>query len=141
MWGARTLAAGMAATMLLAGCTGPPAEDDAPGGGAAAGVGASWAPDGMAETLEALGTVPSKDLKPVRLADGLIPPTNRWYSGLVFGDAPQPVYPLPLSFALTDDGLTFGLPTVTTTEKTIMGTNAPVVQVALGERPTWQVVA
>ncbi|HSO68175.1 MAG TPA: glycosyl hydrolase, partial [Arachnia sp.] len=141
MWGARTLAAGMAATMLLAGCTGPPAEDDAPGGGAAPGVGASWAPDGMAENLDALGTVPSKDLKPVRLADGLIPPTNRWYSGLVFGDAPQPVYPLPMSFALTDDGLTFGLPTVTTTEKTIMGTNAPVVQVALGERPTWQVVA
>ena len=141
MWGARTIAAGIAATMLLAGCTVTPADDVSPDGGAAPGAGTAWAPDGMAENLEVLGTVPSKDLKAVRLADGLIPPTNRWFSGLVFGDSPQPVYPLPLSFALTDDGLTFGLPTVTTTEKTIMGTNAPVVQVALEEQPTWQVVA
>ncbi len=139
MRGARALAAGVAATLLLTACTGPPSDEGSVG--AAAGEGVAWAPDGMAETIESIGTVPSKDLKAVRLADGLIPPTNRWFSGLVFGDAPQPVYPLPLSFALTDDGLTFGLPEVTTTEKTIMGTNAPVVQVALGERPTWQVVA
>ena len=139
MRGARALAAGVAATLLLTACTGPPSDEGSVG--AAAGEGVAWAPDGMAETIESIGTVPSKDLKAVRLADGLIPPTNRWFSGLVFGDAPQPVYPLPLSFALADDGLTFGLPEVTTTEKTIMGTNAPVVQVALGERPTWQVVA
>ena len=137
MWGARALAAGVAAALLLAGCTGPPSEEGSTG----TETGAAWAPEGMTESIDRLGTIPSKDLKPVRLADGLIPPTNRWFSGLVFGDAPQPVYPLPLSFALTDDGLTFGLPEVTTTEKTIMGTNAPVVQVSLGERPTWQVVA
>ena len=137
MWGARALAAGVAAALLLAGCTEPPSEEKSTG----TETGAAWAPEGMTESIDRLGTIPSKDLKPVRLADGLIPPTNRWFSGLVFGDAPQPVYPLPLSFALTDDGLTFGLPEVTTTEKTIMGTNAPVVQVSLGERPTWQVVA
>ena len=139
MRGARALAAGVAATLLLTACTGPPSDEGS--AGAAAGEGVAWAPEGMAETIESIGTVPSKDLRAVRLADGVIPPTNRWFSGLVFGDAPQPVYPLPLSFALTDDGLTFGLPEVTTTEKTIMGTNAPVVQVALGEQPTWQVVA
>ncbi|MHA6526030.1 glycosyl hydrolase [Tessaracoccus sp. G1721] len=139
MRGARALAAGVAATLLLAACTGPPSDKGS--SGVAAGEGVAWAPEGMAETIEGIGTVPGKDLKAVRLADGVIPPTNRWFSGLVFGDAPQPVYPLPLSFALTDDGLTFGLPEVTTTEKTIMGTNAPVVQVSLGERPTWQVVS
>ena len=31
--------------------------------------------------------------RPVRLAEGLVPPTNRWFSGLVFGDQPQPVFP------------------------------------------------
>ncbi len=154
MWATRALAAGIAAALLLAGCTGSPSGDESPtgkesatsedspaGGNIEAGEGAAWQPDGLAASIERLGTVPSKDLMPVRLADGLIPPTNRWFSGLVFGEAPQPVYPLPMSFALTEEGLTFGLPTVTTTEKTIMGTNAPMVQVTLAERPTWQVVA
>jgi endo-1,3(4)-beta-glucanase len=65
-----------------------------------------------------------KTVKPLpteRLASGLVPPTNRWFSGLVFGDKPQPVFPLPLSFGLTDDGFAFGQPAVSTTEKTIAG--------------------
>ncbi|MEN0071316.1 MAG: hypothetical protein AAGC63_09940, partial [Propionicimonas sp.] len=67
-----------------------------------------------------------------RLAEGLVPPTNRWYSGLVFGDQPQPVFPLPLSFALTADGFGFGLPRVTATADTIAGGYAADVQVGLG---------
>lgn len=70
-----------------------------------------------------------KDLKPLRLGDGLVPPTNRWFSGLVFGDASQPVFPLPLSFAVQDGAYALGLPTVTTTEKVIMGVFAPEVTV------------
>ena len=46
-----------------------------------------------------------KALPTTRLADGLLPPTNRWFSGLAFGDRAQPVFPLPLSFGLTDDRL------------------------------------
>src|SRR5690348_16547927 len=34
-----------------------------------------------------------KNLDAKRLAKGLIPPTNRWFSGLVFGDQAQPVFP------------------------------------------------
>ena len=41
------------------------------------------------------------------------PPSNRWYSGLVFGDQPQPVFAEPLSFGLTDSGFTVGLPAPT----------------------------
>jgi endoglucanase Acf2 len=65
-----------------------------------------------------------KTVKPLpteRLASDLVPPTNRWFSGLVFGDKPQPVFPLPLSFGLTDDGFAFGQPALSTTEKTIAG--------------------
>ena len=62
-----------------------------------------------------------KQLDAARLAPGLAPPTNRWYSGLVFGDEPQPVFPLPLSFGLTADGFAFGLPTVKTTPDSIFG--------------------
>ena len=69
-----------------------------------------------------------------RLAHGLAPPTNRWFSGLVFGEHPLPVFPLPLSFGLTDTGFTFGLPEVTTTPNTITGGNAPSVTVDAGAR-------
>ena len=64
---------------------------------------------------------------PMRLARGLVPPTNRWFSGLVFGPAPQPVFPLPLSFGLTAGGFAFGLPAVTATAKTIAGGYQPAV--------------
>ncbi|MDQ1543786.1 MAG: endo,3(4)-beta-glucanase, partial [Actinomycetota bacterium] len=60
-------------------------------------------------------------MPPARLAKGLVPPTNRWFSGLVFGNSPQPVFPLPLSFALTGTGFAFGVPAVTTSADTITG--------------------
>ena len=56
---------------------------------------------------------------PNRLADGVLPPTNRWYSGLVFGTQPQPVFPYPLAFAAGDDSFTIDLPEVTAVENTI----------------------
>ena len=71
-------------------------------------------------------------IAPTRLAEGLVPPTNRWFTGLVFGDQPQPVFPMPLSAALTDTGFAIGLPNVTASEKTIMGGNNPQIQVPLG---------
>ena len=75
-----------------------------------------------------------KELPTTRLADGLLPPTNRWFSGLVFGDKPQPVFPLPLSFGLTDAGFAFGLPRVTTSEKAILGGFQPDVAVTMGAK-------
>ena len=71
-------------------------------------------------------------IAPTRLAEGLVPPTNRWFSGLVFGDQPLAVFPMPLSAALTDTGFALGLPTVTASEKTIMGGANPQLQVPLG---------
>ena len=73
-----------------------------------------------------------KELPTKRLADGLIPPTNRWFSGLVFGEEPQPVFPLPLSFGLTDTGFAFGQPKVTTSAKSIIGGYTPDVTVDAG---------
>jgi endo-1,3(4)-beta-glucanase len=73
-----------------------------------------------------------KELPITRLADGLIPPTNRWFSGLAFGDEPQPVFPLPLSFGLTDAGFAFGLPTVSASEKAIIGGYKPEMDMAFG---------
>ncbi|WP_136517907.1 MULTISPECIES: glycosyl hydrolase [Cellulomonas] len=77
---------------------------------------------------------------PVRLADGVVPPSNRWYSGLVFGEEPQPVFPLPLSFALADGGFTVGLPDPVTSERAILGPHVPAVTVDVGAASA-QVVA
>jgi endo-1,3(4)-beta-glucanase len=71
-------------------------------------------PDSAVEPLLAGLEQRSAVAPPERLGDGLLAPTNRWYSGLVFGDSPKPVFPLPLGFALTDSGYAFGVPGVDT---------------------------
>ncbi len=71
-------------------------------------------------------------LDTARLADGLTPPTNRWFSGLVFGEQPQPVFALPTSFALTGSGFEIGLPQPETSERLIIGGHVPDVGVDVG---------
>jgi hypothetical protein len=107
---------------LLAGCVGAPA---APGGKVL--PESVVAPLAASLPTQSTGT-PALD----RLADGLVPPTNRWFSGLVFGERPQPVFPLPLSFGLTATGFQFGVPTVTTTASAITAPFAPQVTVDAG---------
>ena len=90
-------------------------------------------PDAKIKPLVA--ALPQRSVSPpptMRLASGLIPPTNRWYSGLVFGAKPQPVFPLPLSFALTGSGFAFGLPTVTANPTVIAGGYTPQVKLDAG---------
>jgi endoglucanase Acf2 len=97
-------------------------------------------PADVSADLAALTQKNVAKISPTRLAEGLVPPTNRWFTGLVFGDKPQPVFPMPLSAALTDEGFAIGLPNVTASEKTIMGGNNPQIQVPLGAA-TMQVTA
>lgn len=71
----------------------------------------------------ALGTLPQKSAqqRPARLAAGLAVPTNRWFSGLVFGAKPQPVFPMPLSYTASAHGFAIGLPQPVGTADTIFG--------------------
>jgi endoglucanase Acf2 len=62
-----------------------------------------------------------KELPTQRLAKDVVPPTNRWYSGLVFGPKAQPVFPLPLGFVLKDDGFAFGVPRIESGAKGVVG--------------------
>ncbi len=71
-------------------------------------------------------------LPAARLASGLLPPTNRWFSGLVFGTLSMPVFPLPLGFQLTGSGFAFGLPTVTARPAVITGGFAPIISADVG---------
>jgi endo-1,3(4)-beta-glucanase len=53
------------------------------------------------------------------LAPGLIPPTNRWFSGLVFSKTPQPVFSYPLAYKPAPSGFVISQPTVVTTANTL----------------------
>ena len=96
---------------------------------------------GETTALDAVDHRQGKDLKPSRLAEGLVPPTNRWFSGMVFGPEPLPVYPLPLSFLLKPTGFDFGTPDVRSTEKTLFGGHRPEVSITVPGIEGWQVVA
>ena len=119
-----TLAATALVLAVLAGCSSVPASS------------------GTTPSLgSAVGAIPHRSITPMptaRLASALVPPTNRWFSGLVFGKNPQPVFPLPLSFGLTPSGFAFGLPKVSTSANTISGEFAP--SIAVDDRSTSSVV-
>jgi endo-1,3(4)-beta-glucanase len=72
------------------------------------------------------------DLGTRRLAAGVVPPTNRWFSGLVFGDEPMPVFALPVSFGLGQGGFSLGSPTPVVSQDAVVGPHVPAVTVAVG---------
>ena len=123
-----------AALLPLAGCAGMTEPADRVPSATPTSTATVFGDRQLSSAVDGISRVAAKPLDGVRLADGLTPPTNRWYSGLVFGATPQPVFPLPLSFGLTDDGFSFGLPTVTAGADTIAGGYAPVVGVGLDAR-------
>ena len=68
---------------------------------------------------------------PIRVDPDLAPPTNRWYSGMFLGAAPQPVFAMPLAVLAEDTGVSVGLPRVSATERTITAPFAPEVRLGL----------
>jgi endo-1,3(4)-beta-glucanase len=115
------------AVVLLAGCATTPSAQESGSAHQAAFSDAQLGP--------LLDAVPARSVaKPprMRLAHGLAPPTNRWFSGLVFGAAPLPVFPLPLSFGLTGSGFAFGVPAVHTGADTITGGLQPDIALDAG---------
>jgi endo-1,3(4)-beta-glucanase len=128
------LAAGLVLALGLVGCTPerPKAPEVAPTGAGRVGAPTVLGADEVDPLVAGVVHRTVKPLRPSRLAPGLVPPTNRWFSGLVFGEEPQPVFPLPLSFALTRSGFDLGEPRVTTTAKTIAGGHVADVGVDVG---------
>jgi endo-1,3(4)-beta-glucanase len=128
----------LCAVALAAGCSGGATPTAASTAGTSTGVSMvdAAAPDVDATALPEI----EKPDVAMRLAPGLSPPTNRWFSGLVFGDVAQPVFPLPVSVGLTASGFTYGLPEVRTDGSLIAGAHVPQVQADLREPVTGVVV-
>jgi len=75
--------------------------------------------------VAAMTTRTPKTLVMPRLAEGLTPPTNHWFTGLVFGDKAEPVFPMPLGFGLTTSGFEFWLPKLVVSANTIGSEQGP----------------
>jgi hypothetical protein len=85
-----------------------------------------------AELVAAVHQAELGTIEPRRLVPGLVPPTNRWFSGLVFGEEPQPVFPRPLSVAFNGPGFGLGLAEPVTSERAIVAPHVPAVTVDAG---------
>ena len=122
-----------AMAVALCGCVATEAETRDPVRASAGSSGEPVFPEsGIAALAAAVPQRTLAALPPARLADGLLPPTNTWFAGLVFGEQPMPVYPLPLSFGLTAHGFALGLPAVTTTAATIAGGHVSAIEADVG---------
>lgn len=136
--GAVVVALGVVLAIVAPWADEDPAPADVEGAGSAPVADVSGPPDAtppQVDTAALVAAVPAESVAkvdPVRLAPGVVPPSNRWYSGLVFGDQPQPVFAEPLSFGLTDSGFTLGLPSPTVDSKVIIAPHVPAVTVDAG---------
>lgn len=84
-------------------------------------------PDDYANVIQALDNRTSSP-PALRLKVGLIPPTNKWFSSLVFASRPQPVFAYPLSMRPAGNGIEFDYPQVSATEDAVFGTHRPSVR-------------
>jgi endo-1,3(4)-beta-glucanase len=110
----------LVAVVALGGCSADAAGEELPSFTAESGR--SVLPD--SEVRPYLDELPRQSLSSAtmpRLAPDLVPPTNRWFSGLVFGEESLPVFPLPLSFRLDEAGFTFGMPTIESRPGLVIG--------------------
>ncbi|CAN5245076.1 hypothetical protein BH09ACT2_BH09ACT2_14580 [soil metagenome] len=121
----------LAMTALVSGCT--PTPSSSTSSAVATGPSSTVFPTSSIAPLVA--AVPERTMKALphaRLEAGLLPPTNRWFSGLVFGTPSMPVFPLPLGFQLSAGGFSFGLPSVSTQPAVITGGFAPIISADFG---------
>ena len=78
-------------------------------------------PTTLQKNAESVVQQTPKPLQADRLAQGLVPPTNRWFSSLALGPEALPVFAVPLSFTEQKTGFGFGVPKVVTSDKAIIG--------------------
>lgn len=130
---ARATAAVLAAAVIaLTGCTAGGGSTAAAGPAVAAGA----AQDATAvQSTGAVAALPVAQLGAAaipHLADGVTPPTSRWYSSLAFSDPAVPVYPSPLAFLATPDGFTVQRPPVSVSATSISASFTGGLHIGLG---------
>ncbi len=104
--------------MTAVACTGSGSGSGSDGANTSASPSGNPATEPHAQVLEVRAV---NGLGATRLTEGVVPPTNRWYSSLAFGQGGLPVYPRPLSVTPTDGGFSMGLTTPVPSAAAIIG--------------------
>lgn len=120
------------ALLTLVACDG--SGDPPEGGGSDAVAAITTAPREGGPDASILPAAAGTEL-PMRLAEDVVPPTNRWYSSLAFGDTGLPVFPKPLSFQMVDGGFAAGLTRPVASENAILAPAAADVTVQVSGAP------
>ena len=89
---------------------------------------------GLTVSQSAVSQLPNRSpvIPATYLAQGLVPPTNKWYSTLAFSAVPQPVFAYPISFKLQNDGYSISNPPVVSSANAIFGSHIDDVFMSLG---------
>ncbi len=90
-----------------------------------------------------ISSLPQKDeskIDTTHLKDGLIPPTNKWFSGLALQSEPKTVFPNPLSFKVSNSSFSYALPKVTTSADTITNTVGEYLRIEVIGADSYKVV-
>lgn len=74
-----------------------------------------------------------------RLADGITPPTNKWFSGLALQKNPMTVFASPLGISASDTSLKYGLPVMSASQNSVIGQLAGVATVAVSSADTYKI--
>lgn len=91
------------------------------------------------EALAGLSKKDASGIDTTHLADGLTPPTNKWFSGIALQAEPKKVFPTPLSFLPTNDSFILDMPHVQTTEKSILAADSNPVTVQLSDAAYYRI--
>lgn len=81
----------------------------------------------------------STDINLTHLGEGVVPPTNKWFSGFALQEEPKPGFGYPNSLKPTSDGFELGLPTVEATPTSILGVHAADIVVKVQDATNYKI--
>lgn len=89
--------------------------------------------------FQTLTKKPTNLIDTSRLAPGITPPTNKWFSGFALQSKPQPTFPSPLSFTPTDSSFEISLPKIKSTSTTLFGSHFAAVSASITDARSYQI--
>jgi endo-1,3(4)-beta-glucanase len=92
------------------------------------------------ETLASLARSKT-DIDKSHLAEGLAPLTNKWFSGFVLQESPEPGFFYPGSFRPTDSGFELALPSVSADTKLIAAPHTRDFVITVAEADSYRITA
>lgn len=90
------------------------------------------------QTLQSLDRQSASNITTSKIDQKLTPPTNKWYSGMLLNDTPQPGFNTPNSILLRNDGFEIGLPTVSVNRDGVYAPHTPGIRLTAVEATSYK---